>query len=70
MQDKKSRIKELHTKYGDSCQYWDEGCPECLLHWNNRCEGNPYKCKKLYYQYLASSKKIDDKIVDFFENLK
>lgn len=62
------RIKTLLNKYGNECQYWDDGYPECLLFWSNKCNGNPFDYKKLYYQYLASSKKIDQKIVDFFEN--
>lgn len=47
--------------YGRKCIWWDDGCPECMLPWAydkpSGCEGNPFKCKKLFYKYLASAQK-------------
>ena len=37
------------------CAY-DDGTrgKECRRPWSYKCDGNMYKCRKLYFQYLAS----------------
>ena len=55
-------------KFGSECEWWDGGYPECMLPWDRKCSGNPFVCKKLYMQYLASSKKIDQNVVAEFED--
>lgn len=62
------RVNSLLKKFGCECEWWDGGYPECMLPWDRDCNGNPFVCKKLYMQYLASSKKIDRNIVAEFEN--
>lgn len=52
------------------CEWWDGGYPECSLPWShdkeNGCKGNPFICRKMYYKYLASSKKPSQEIIDWF----
>lgn len=56
-----NRINKKLEHYGNECNYWDGGCAECMLPWSRKgekgCNGNPFICKKLYYKYLASTKK-------------
>ena len=48
------------------CAY-DDGTKgkECNRPWSYRCDGNMYKCRKLYFQYLASLS--DEKRAEFTE---
>lgn len=62
------RVNSMLKKFGSECEWWDGGYPECMLPWDRKCSGNPFVCKKLYMQYLASSKKIDQNVVAEFEN--
>ena len=54
-------------KFGSECEWWDGGYPECMLPWDRQCDGNPFVCKKLYLQNLASAKKVNQNIVAEFE---
>lgn len=62
------RPNQLLVQFGSKCRVWDGGYPECMLPWNDRCQGNPFICKKLYLKYLASTSKPDLDIIDYFEN--
>ena len=65
------RTNALLEHFETFCQDWDDGYPECSLPWvgrgEKRCNGNPFICAKLYYQYLASSKKVNTNIIAEFE---
>lgn len=64
------RVNNLLSKFGNECEWWGGGCPECFLPWStkseNGCCGNPFVCKKLYLKYLASVKKTSSTIIDEF----
>ena len=62
------RVNSLLRQFGNECEWWDGGYPECMLPWDRKCGGNPFVCKKLYMQYLASSKKVDQNVVAEFES--
>lgn len=60
------KVNQKLQSFGTECDWWDGGYPECFLPWSGKCKGNPFICKKLYYQHLASAKKIDQQaFVDF-----
>lgn len=61
------RVNSLLIQFGTVCEWWDGGYPECSLPWNRKCNGNPFNCKKLYFRYLASSKKVDTGVIADFE---
>jgi len=52
------KVNQKLAKSGTECEWWDGGYPECMLNWAYKgkggCNGNPFVCKKLYYQHLAS----------------
>ena len=67
---KHKRANKLLERFGNICEYWDDGYPECFLPWvgkgEKQCNGNPFICKKLYYRYLASSIKVNQNIISEF----
>lgn len=64
-------VNKLLARFGKKCEWWDDGCPECVLPFCGKnddcCQGNPFICKKLYLRYLASAKKVDKRVIDEFE---
>lgn len=68
---KHKRANKLLEHFGNVCQDWDDGYPECFLPWvgkgEKRCNGNPFICKKLYYRYLASSVRVNQNIISEFD---
>lgn len=68
---KHKRANKLLERFGNICEYWDDGYPECFLPWvgkgEKQCNGNPFICKKLYYHYLASSVKVNQNIISEFD---
>ena len=68
------KVNKLLFEFGNKCEWWDDGYPECMLPWSNKsengCDGNPFFCKKLYYKYLASVSKPSQKIIDEFNRRK
>ena len=68
------KVNKLLFEFGNKCEWWDGGYPECMLPWANKnengCNGNPFICKKLYYKYLASVDKPSQKIIDVFNRIK
>ncbi len=61
------KVNKLLSKFGNTCEWWDDGCPECMLPWShNGCNGNPFDCKKLYHKYLASTDKPSANIIEEF----
>lgn len=68
---KHKRTNQLLENFGNICEYWDNGYPECFLPWvgkgEKQCNGNPFICKKLYYRYLASSVKVNQNIISEFD---
>lgn len=51
-------VNQKLAKMGIECEWWDGGHPECMMAWAHKgdkgCNGNPFACRKLYYQHLAS----------------
>jgi len=51
-------VNQKLAENGTECEWWDGGYPECMLNWAHKgdkgCNGNPFVCRKLYYQHLAS----------------
>ena len=68
---KHKRANKLLERFGNICEYWDNGYPECFLPWvgkgEKQCNGNPFICKKLYYRYLASSVRVNQNIISEFD---
>lgn len=64
------KVNKKLAKLGTECEWWDGGCPECILPWShskgNGCNGNPFVCEKLYNKYLASVNKEIGTIVEEF----
>ena len=64
------KVNKLLFEFGNKCEWWDNGYPECGLPWSNNdengCNGNPFICKKIYYKYLASVVKPSQNIIDEF----
>ena len=63
----------LKTVHGNVCWLWDDGHPECLLPWSyvgekreQGCNGNPFKCRKLFYRYLNAVKKPSPRVIAAF----
>ena len=54
------------SRFGNKCEWWDDGYPECALPWTHRCNGDIFQCKKLYYAYLASVNKPSALVLDEF----
>ena len=44
------------------CAY-DDGTigKECMYPWSSKCDGNMYKCRKLYFHHLASLSESEKK---------
>lgn len=65
------KVNMIISEQGSECEWWDDGCPECMLPWghpgNDGCGGNPFACRKFYYRYLASTEKPSQSIIDEFE---
>ena len=65
------RVNQLLKEFGDYCEWWDEGYPECFLPWasdkEGGCHGKPFVCKKLFLKHLASAKKPDQIALSEFE---
>ena len=68
------KVNKLLFEFGNKCEWWDDGYPECMLPWSNKnengCNGNPFICKKLYHKYLASVDKPSQNIIDEFNRRK
>ena len=68
---KHKRANKLLERFGNICEYWDNGYPECFLPWvgkgEKQCNGNPFICRKLYYRYLASSVRVNQNIISEFD---
>ena len=65
------KANKLLSRFGLECEWWDGGCPECMLPWSHDkdggCRGNPFACRKLYHRYLASVDRPSAVIVEEFE---
>ena len=61
------RTNKLLSEFGNKCEWWDNGYPECMLPWSHKdCNGNPFACRKLYYKYLSSAVKPQANIIEEF----
>lgn len=64
------KVNKLLSEFGNKCEWWDGGYPECMLPWScegeKGCNGNPFLCRKLYYRYLASVNNPQQIIIDEF----
>lgn len=61
------RTNQKLQESGTECEWYGGGYPECSLPWTDRCNGNPFICKKCWYQHLASAKKPNRQAVIDFE---
>lgn len=61
------KVNSLLEEFGNICEWWDGGYPECFFPWSEKCEGNPFVCKKLYMHHIASAKKPNVRAVTDFE---
>lgn len=55
-----------------NCAYDDDTVgKECGFPWSNKCQGDMYKCKKLYFQHLATlTPEKRDKFTEDYERIE